>query len=164
MILMPPNPSSRNIVSLRGEEKLACPSVAESAGEWEENFYNPMGSIITINDTLQLTREQGFPVELNFERHLKTPYKTEDFSGKVFEFRNKPEIRIYKVPPVRNFLVENRNGKWIYWGLVHILEIVHDYANKTTGGKFKIIYIYSPDEMKKAHELIDRNDKTKFFD
>jgi len=123
-----------------------------------------MGSIITINDTLQLTKEHGFPVALDLKHHLKTPYKTKDFSSKVFEFRNKPEIRIYKVPPVRNFLVENRNGKWIYWGLVHILEITHDYAKKTTGGKFKIIYLYSPDEIKKAHELIDRNNKTKFFD
>ena len=123
-----------------------------------------MGSIIEINDTLQLTKEQGFPVALELEHHLKTPYKTEDFRDKIFEFRGKPEIRIYKVPPVRNFLVENRNGKWIYWGLVHILEITHDYVKKTTGGKFKIIYVYSPDEMRNAHELIDRNDKTKFFD
>lgn len=122
-----------------------------------------MGSIIEINDTLQLTKEQGFPAELDFEHHLKNPYKTEDFSDKVFQFRNKPEIRVYKPPPVRNFLVENKDGKWIYWGLVHILEITHDYAKKTTDGKFKIIYIYSPGEMKKAHELIDRNEDTQFF-
>lgn len=123
-----------------------------------------MGSIIEINDTLQLTKQQGFPVEFDLERHLKTPYKTEDFSNKVFEFKNKPEIRIYKVPPVRNFLVENKSGKWIYWGLVHILEITHDYENKTTSGKFKIIYLYTPDEMRKAHDLIDRNKETQFFD
>lgn len=122
-----------------------------------------MGNIIEINDTLQLTKEQGFPIELDLENHLKNPYKTEDFSGKIFQFRNKLEIRIYKVPPVRNFLVENKSGKWIYWGLVHILEIIHDYTKKTTGGKFKIIYIYSPEEMKQAHELIDRNGDTRFF-
>lgn len=123
-----------------------------------------MGSIIEINDTLQLTSEQGFPSALDLKTHLKTPYKTENFEDKIFEFRNKPEIRIYKVPPVRNFLVENRNGKWIYWGLVHILEITHDYENKTTSGKFKITYLYTPDEMRKAHDMIDRNKETEFFD
>jgi len=122
-----------------------------------------MASFIEINDTLQLTKEQGFPAELDVERHLKTPYNLGDFNGKVFEFKNKPEIRIYKIPPVRNFLVENRDGKWIYWGLIHVLEITHDYANKTTSGKFKIIYLYSPDEMKNAHELIDRNKETSYF-
>lgn len=122
-----------------------------------------MGSNIKINDTLQLTKEQGFPSELNLENHLKNPYKSEDFTDKTFEFRDKLEIRTYQAPPVRNFLVENKGGKWIYWGLVHILEITHDYVKKTTGGKFKIIYIYSPDEMKQAHELIDRNGDTRFF-
>ena len=38
-------------------------------------------------------------------------------------------------------LFENRDGKWIYWGLVHIIETTCDYVNKTTSGKFKIIYI-----------------------
>ncbi len=119
--------------------------------------------MIEINDTLQLTKEQGFPLELNLERHLKTPFRAEDFDGKIFEFRGKKEIRIYKLPPIRNFLVENKNGKWIYWGLVHILEVTHDYEHKTTSGKFKIIYIYTPDEMRKAHKLIDRNKETQFF-
>ena len=94
---------------------------------------------------------------------LKNPYKSEGFSDKIFEFRDKPEIITYQAPPVRNFLVENKGGKWIYWGLVHILEITHDYVKKITGGKFKLIYIYSPDEMKQAHELIDRNGDTRFF-
>ncbi len=119
--------------------------------------------MIEINDTLQLTKEQGFPFELDLEHHLKTPYVAEDFDGKIFEFRNKPKIRIYHVPPIRNFLVENKAGKWIYWGLVHILEVHHDYTAQTTGGKFTILYIYSPDEMKKAQELVDRNKETKFF-
>ena len=101
-----------------------------------------MGSVIEINDTLQLTPEQGFPATLDLEMHLKTPCGAVDFEGKIFEFKNKPGVRFYEVPPVRNFLVENRNGKWIYWGLVHIIEVVHDYESKTTSGKFKIIYIY----------------------
>ena len=122
-----------------------------------------MGAQITLNDTLQITREQGFPVELNLEKHLVKPYRAEDFKNRIFEFKNKKDIRVYQTPPVRNFLVENRNGKWIYWGLVHILELILDYKNKTTSGKFKIIYINTPDEMKKAHELIDRDPKTNYF-
>lgn len=116
-----------------------------------------------LNDTLQLTREQGFPAAFDLKTHLKIPYQLKNFKGKVFAFKHKPGIRIYHAPPVRNFLVENRKGKWIYWGLVHVLEITHDHVNKTTGRVFKIIYLYSPDEMQKAHDLIDRDPKTDFF-
>jgi len=122
-----------------------------------------MGSTIEINDTLQITKEQGFPSELSLEEHLKNPYKAEDFEGKIFEFNNKSGARIYKLPPVRNFLVENKEGKWIYWGLVHLLEIKINCLENTTSGKFKIIYIYTPEEMKKAHDLIDRREDKKFF-
>lgn len=122
-----------------------------------------MGSNIEINDTLQITKGQGFPKELDLELHLKNPFKLGDFADKIFEFKNKKDIRIYHTPPVRNFLVENINGKWIYWGLVHVLEITHDYQNKTTSGKFKIIYINTPEEMKEAHKLIDRNTETNYF-
>src|SRR3989338_11300775 len=112
-----------------------------------------MGAQITLNDTLQITKEQGFPIELDIEIHLTKPFKVEDFEGKIFSFKDKKDIRVYKIPPVRNFLVENRNGKWIYWGLVHVLETTCDYENKTTSGKFKIIYIYTSEEMKKAHAM-----------
>lgn len=122
-----------------------------------------MGSLIEINDTLQLTSEQGFPAELDIDRHMQDPYKVENFFGKVFEFHSKPKIRVYQQSPVRVFLVENRDGKWIYWGLAHITEVTHDYLNKTTSGRFKLVYIYTPDEMKKAHELVDRDAKTNYF-
>lgn len=122
-----------------------------------------MGTFIETNDTLQITKEQGFPVELNLETHLNTPFTVNDFKDKIFEFKNKSNIRIYQQPPVRNFLVENKDGKWIYWGLVHVLEITHDYKDKTTSGKFKIIYINTPEEMKVSHRIIDRNSETDFF-
>lgn len=122
-----------------------------------------MGCSIIQNDTLQITKIQGFPKELNLETHLKTPYKAQDFQNIIFEFINKSEIRNYQQPPVRNFLVENINDKWVYWGLVHILEVKHDYVNKTTSGKFKIIYINTPEEMKIAFNLIDRNRDTNYF-
>ncbi len=122
-----------------------------------------MGSFIIANDTLQITNEQGFPQELDFEKHKDKPFVVEDFSGKIFDFYNKESIRVYHAPPVRNFLVQNINGKWLYWGLIHIIEVVHDNAKQITSGKFKIEYIYTPEEMKKAHELIDRNPKTDYF-
>ena len=111
---------------------------------------------------MQITKEQGFPKELDWKQHIVKPYNAEQFKDKVFEFKNKPNIRNYHMPPVRNFLVENINGKWIYWGLVHILEVKHDYINKVTSGKFKIKYINSPEEMKSAHNIIDRNSETYF--
>ena len=54
-----------------------------------------MGSYIETNDTLQITREQGFPNELNYEKHKLNPYKAEDFKDRIFEFKDKPNIRIY---------------------------------------------------------------------
>ncbi|MBU0953081.1 MAG: hypothetical protein KKA90_01515 [Nanoarchaeota archaeon] len=122
-----------------------------------------MGSLIEINDTLQISKEQGFPEVLDYEKHKIKPFTADDFKDKIFEFRDKPKIRIYKLPPVRNFLVQNIGGKWLYWGLVHVLEIHHDNVKRTTSGKFKIIYIYTPEEMKQAHKLIDRNKETDFL-
>ena len=54
-----------------------------------------MGSIIETNDTLQLTREQGFPAALDLEIHLKTPYKTKDFGDRIFEFKLLPPKNYY---------------------------------------------------------------------
>jgi len=123
-----------------------------------------MGSLIEINDTLQISIEQGFPKELDYEQHKIKPFTAEDFADKIFEFRDKSKIRIYQTPPVRNFLVQNINGKWLYWGLVHITEIVHDNIKQTTSGKFKIIYIYTPEEMRQAYQLIDRRKEMDFFE
>lgn len=122
-----------------------------------------MGSIVELNDTLQITREQGFPSELDFDTHRINPLTAESFKGRVFTFRNKPGIRVYQRLPVRVFLVENRGGKWLYWGLIHILKVTHDYVNETSLGKFKIVYLYTLEEMKLAHQLIDRDPDTDFF-
>ena len=123
-----------------------------------------MGSFIEINDTLQIAKEQGWPSELDLDTHLKTPYKTEDFKDKVFEFEDKPKIRIFKLPPVRNFLVENRDGKWICWGLCHVIEVKHDNLKQTTSGKFKIIKIFTPDEIKQAEQITITDEELKYFD
>ena len=121
-----------------------------------------MGSFIVNNDTLQITKAQGFPAELDYAAHLVKPFKAEDFKDKIYEFKDKPLIRVYQRPPVRNFLVENIDGKWLYWGLAHILEVHHDYVNEITSGKYKITYINTPEEMKTAHNIIDRNKETEY--
>ena len=123
-----------------------------------------MGSFIELNDTLQISKEQGFPKELDYELHKLKPSTASDFEGKIFEFKNKPKIRVYQLPPIRNFLVQNIDGKWLYWGLIHIIEVIHNNLDQTTSGKFKIIYIYTPEEMKQAHKLIDRNKDTDYLD
>lgn len=122
-----------------------------------------MGGLIEINDTLLISKDQGFPRELDIATHLVKPYTTGDFIEKIFAFSGKPKVRVYKIPPVRNFLVEDIGGKWLYWGLVHIIEVTSDYVNQVTSGKFKIIYLNTPDEMKKAYELIDRNPHNNYF-
>ena len=122
-----------------------------------------MGSFIEINDTLRINKSQGFPDMLNVGQHKRTPYLLSDLKDKVFTFKDKPDIRIYKIPPVRNFLVEEVNGKWIYWGLCHILSVEHDYVNKTTSGTYKVIYLNSPKEMKQAFKLMDRREEVNYF-
>ncbi len=122
-----------------------------------------MGAQIILNDTLQLTKEQGFPVLLDLEKHLLKPLKAEDFAGQTFSFKDKENVRVYQVPPVRNFLVENRGDKWIYWGLVHITELHLDYQKRTTSGKFKIIRINTPEEMKQVFDLTDRRPEFNYF-
>ena len=112
-----------------------------------------MGSFIEINDTLRITREQGFPTELDLETHLQNPYTVDAVADKVFTFTAKPEIRIYKVPPVRNFLVQDLDGKWIYWGLCYIQSVQHDYVKKETSGTFKIVRLNTPEEMKQMFKL-----------
>ena len=122
-----------------------------------------MGSLIEINDTLQLTRAQGFPSELSYEEHQRQPRRAEEFQGKIFSFCEKPKIRLYHAPPVRCFLVENMGGKWLYWGLIHVVSVHHDLMRQMTSGTFTIQYLYTPEEMKMAHQLIDRNPDTDYF-
>lgn len=112
-----------------------------------------MGSFIEINDTLRITKEQGFPIELDLETHLQSPYTVDVVTDTVFRFKAKPDIRLYQVPPVRNFLVEDVDGKWVYWGLCFIQSIEHDYITKETSGTFKIIRLNTPEEMKQMFKL-----------
>jgi len=122
-----------------------------------------MGSLIEINDTLQLTTEQGFSKVLDFKKHLKKPFKASDFKNRIFEFKNKPNIRIFHSPPVRVFLAHNIKGKWLYWGHVEILELNLDMVKKTTSGKYRIMKIFTPEEMKQAQTVLHPDKKTQYW-
>lgn len=124
-----------------------------------------MGSYIETNDTLRISKQQGFPDELNIDAHLRNPIAFESVKDKIFSFNSKPAIRVYQAPPVRNFLVEDINGKWVYWGLCYILSINHNYITKETSGTFKIIQLNNPEQMKQMFELTHFTDKesTNYF-
>lgn len=102
-----------------------------------------MGSRIELNDTLQLTTQQGFPAELLLARHLEKPFSAADFEGRTFTFE-KPGMRIYHPAPTRVFLVHNIDGKWLYWGHALILEQTIHAERGTTTGTFLITKIYDP--------------------
>lgn len=76
-----------------------------------------MASVSTfeINDTLQISREQGFPETLDIMKHLQNPFPLESVVNIPYDFHGKPGLRNFPAYPVRVFLVENKNGKWIYW-------------------------------------------------
>jgi hypothetical protein len=112
-----------------------------------------MGSMIELNDTLRISKKQGFPEFLDIEKHLEQPYTLDEVKDKVFEFRAKEGVRVFQQPPVRNHLVEFLNGKWLYWGLCYITEITHDYGNGVTSGKYKIVRLNTPEEMKQHFKL-----------
>ncbi len=119
--------------------------------------------MIELNDTLRISKAQGFPAGLDLQTHLQDPYKIEDFKDKIYCFQSKPKIRVYQQPPVRNFLVEDVGGKWVYWGKCLILEIHHDYVKQETSGKFKILSINDPAKMKQAFDLIDLVPEHNYF-
>jgi hypothetical protein len=110
-----------------------------------------MGSGIEVNDTLQLTTRQGFPSGiLNLARHQDNPVTVEDVKGKVFEFAAKDGARVFHLDPVRVYLVENVDGKWIFWGraLIQSQTISKKSDNPIaweTSGTYIITDIYEPE-------------------
>lgn len=115
-----------------------------------------MGSFVEINDTLQLTIEQGFPAHIfDLEKHQKTPITLKDVEGMVFEFKNKPSARIFQIDPVRVYFVHNVNGKWLFWGRVLIQsqkiekqfneDGSWDEGSWKTSGTYTILSVYDPE-------------------
>lgn len=121
-----------------------------------------MGSFIELNDTLQITTEQGFPKELNLQEHKKKPFTPNDFKGKTFKFYNKPGHRIYQMPPSRCFLVHNINGKWLFWGEIEVIKQTIDAKTNTTLGEYKITKIYDPDYQVKKTKIESPKGKSFF--
>jgi hypothetical protein len=54
-------------------------------------------------------------------------------------------------------------GKWVYWGKCHILEIHHNYLTQETSGKFTMLSINDPVMMKHAFDLIDLVPENNYF-
>ncbi len=117
-----------------------------------------MGTKIEINDTLNLTADQGFPCDvLNLQKHCEKPVEASQLCGKIFDFKLKEDARIFHLDPVRVFLVQNIEGKWLFWGhaLIQRQEIkkrnAGDYwkaGEWETTGSFFIKQIYAPDLQK----------------
>ena len=117
-----------------------------------------MGSLIEINDTLQITVEQGFPQELDLERHQSKPISLQEVRGKIYHFKHKERARIFQSDPVRVYLVQNINNKWLFWGKIYIQsqnisKKLDDSGNWKiddweTSGTFIIVDLYEPEYQK----------------
>jgi len=93
-----------------------------------------MGTMVEINDTLQLTTEQGFPSKiLDRGVHCKKPITLDALRGQVFEFKHKPSARIFQLDPVRVYWVHNIDGKWLFWGRV-LIQTLSIEKNRCTDG------------------------------
>ena len=114
-----------------------------------------MGTYLEINDTLQLTEAQGFPAEfLDYQQHQKSPLTSGDVAGEIFHFR-KSSARIFHLDPVRVYLAQNIEGKWLFWGQVLIQsqqiekvlseDGIWDGESWQTSGSFIIKKLYTPD-------------------
>lgn len=107
-----------------------------------------MGSFVELNDTLQITTEQGFPADiLDLEKHRRGEIKLEDIKDKVFTFKDKPNARIYHPAPNRCFFAHNIGGKRLFWGNIIMLEqtITKRDDENFTSGKYRIVKLYDPE-------------------
>lgn len=119
-----------------------------------------MGNYIEVNDTLQIMEKQGFPSDVfDLESHNEKPVTLADVSGKVFSFQGKPRARIFHLEPVRIFLVQNIDGKWLFWGHAQIqsqtIRKKNDSAGQWAGewetsGTYTISKVYTPDQQRET--------------
>jgi hypothetical protein len=118
--------------------------------------------MLEINDSLQLTTEQGFPVELfNLERHRANPITLDDVGDRLFSFKGKLGPRFFHLDPVRVFWFHNLGGRWLAWGHVVVQAQtisrnpnapshggainVSDPAQWVTSGTYRVAQVYDPD-------------------
>jgi hypothetical protein len=130
-----------------------------------------MGSLLEVNDSLQITTDEGFPADLfDLERHRREPITIDQVRDRVFEFRGKTRPRFFHLDRVRVFWFHNIDGRWLAWGHIAIQEQtisrnpaftqhqgavnVSDPEQWVTSGKYKVIQIYDP----AYQEAFTRND------
>jgi hypothetical protein len=115
-----------------------------------------MGTNVELNDTLLITEAQGFPANLlNRDKHVQNPIAQKSLDQQEFKFDDKDGARIFHLDPVRVYLVENINGKWLFWGKAFI---VNQTISKklgasgewkpgdwVTSGTYKIVEIFEPE-------------------
>jgi hypothetical protein len=121
-----------------------------------------MGSLLEINDTLQITTEQGFPDHIfNLKRHRESPICLDEVKDLEFEFTGKTRPRFFHLDPVRLYWYHNIDGRWLAWGQIVLQEQtisrnpnftqhtgavnVSDPAQWVTTGKYKVHLIYDPE-------------------
>lgn len=112
-----------------------------------------MGTRMEFNDTLQISREQGFPGDLlDWERHRRAPIDPATLAGREFRF-HKPEARFFHLDPCRVYLVESVAGKWLFWGRAMITSQTISKAlapggawagEWVTSGTFTVATLYDP--------------------
>jgi len=81
------------------------------------------GQKVEINDTLAISRFEGFPRDLNYSSFRGDPREVaERFLGYKGSFM-KEDYRQFPKDNTPAFLVEkNDEGRWLYWGRVLILD------------------------------------------
>lgn len=115
-----------------------------------------MGSNIELNDTLQITTEQGFPADLlDLATHQANPIPLAAVKDRLFSFTGKPGPRFFQSDPVRVYLVHNIGGKWLFWGKIFIQSQTIEKAispdgswkegSWTTSGTYRIVDLYEPE-------------------
>ena len=121
-----------------------------------------MGSLLEINDTLQITTEMGFPADVfDLEKHRTNPITIEQVKDMRFEFTGKVRPRFFHLDPVRVYWYHNIGGRWLAWGHIMILEQgispnpeythhegavnVSDPKQWITHGKYKVSKVYDPE-------------------
>jgi len=128
-----------------------------------------MGSLIDLNDTLEITTAQGFPVDVfNLEKHQSSPVTIEQVKDRIFRFHGKVNPRIFQLDPVRVFFYHNIKGpddgpRWLAWGEV-LIQSLHieknpdqchsgkinqsDPTQWVTSGTYKMLKVFDPDYQK----------------
>ena len=76
-----------------------------------------MGSMLEINDTLQLTTEQGFPAE-TLRSRAAPPGADHARRGEGHGVRvqGQARARFFHLDPVRVYWYHNIDGRWLAWG------------------------------------------------